>query len=202
MEELQKLVGEELEVKIIDVNPRTNKLIVSEKAATQISVKELAKNYEVGQIIKGVVSGVADFGAFVKFADNPEIEGLIHISELSHQMIENPKEVVSVDDTIEAKITEIKDGKISLSLKALQADPWDKVADKYKEGETVTGEVYAHHPYGAVVNLGDGIQGQVHVSEFGGVPEMKRELPIGEKYDFKIESVKPEEKRISLKPVK
>jgi small subunit ribosomal protein S1 len=199
MEELQKLVGEELEVKIIDVNTRTNKLIVSEKAATQVSVRELAKNYEVGQVIKGVVSGVADFGAFVKFADNPEIEGLIHISELSHQMIENPKEVIGVDDNIEAKIIEIKDGRISLSLKALQADPWEKVADKFKEGETVSGEVYAYHPYGAVVNLGGGIQGQIHVSEFGGVPEMKKALTPGEKYEFKIESVKPEEKRITLK---
>ncbi len=202
LEEIQKIVGEELEVKIIDLNPRTNKLIISEKAATQVSIKELAKNYKVGEVIHGVISGVADFGAFVKFTDNPEIEGLIHISELSHQTIENPKEVVSVDDAIEARIIEIKDGRISLSLKALQSDPWEKVPEKYKEGETVKGEIYAHHPYGAIVNLGDRIQGQIHVSEFGGVPEMKKELALGEKYNFKIESIKAEEKRIALKLVK
>ena len=200
--ELQKLVGMELEVKIIDANPRSSKLIISEKAAVEVSVKELAKNYEVGQVIEGVVSGVADFGAFIKFTDNPAIEGLIHISELSHQMIENPKEVISVDDTVKAKITEIKDGRISLSLKALQADPWDKAADTYKEGETVKGEVYAFHPYGAVINLGDGVQGQIHVSEFGGVPEMKKELTAGETYEFKIESLKPEERRMVLKLLK
>jgi ribosomal protein S1 len=200
MEELQKLIGEELEVKIIDINPRTNKLIISEKAAVEVSVKELAKNYKVGEVIEGVVSGVADFGAFVKFTDNPEIEGLIHVSELSHQMIENPKEVVKVDDTVKAKITEIKDGKISLSLKALQTDPWDKALENYKEGDVVKGKVYAFHPYGAIVNLEGGvIQGQIHVSEFGGVPEMKKELESGNEYDFKIESVKPEEKRITLK---
>ena len=108
----------------------------------------------------------------------------------------------SVDDTVKAKITEIKDGRISLSLKALQADPWDKAADTYKEGETVKGEVYAFHPYGAVINLKDGIQGQIHVSEFGGVPEMKKELTAGETYEFKIESLKPEEKRMVLKLVK
>lgn len=202
MTELQKLIGMELEAKIIDANPRTGKLIISEKAAVEVSVKELAKNYEVGQVIEGVVSGVADFGAFIKFTDNPGVEGLIHISELSHQMIENPKEVINVDDAVKAKIIEIKDGRISLSLKALQTDPWDKVADKYKEGETVKGKVYAFHPYGAIVNLGDGIQGQIHVSEFGGVPEMKKELVSGENYEFKIESLKPEEKRIALKLVK
>ncbi|MBI4034229.1 MAG: S1 RNA-binding domain-containing protein [Candidatus Brennerbacteria bacterium] len=201
-EELKKLVGEELEVKIIDLNPRTSKLIISEKAATQVSVKELAKNYEVGQVIEGVVSGVADFGVFVKFTDNPEVEGLIHISELSHQVVENPKEVVKVDDTIKAQIVEIKDGKISLSLKALQADPWEKVSEKHKEGEVVKGRVYAFHPYGAVVNLEGGIQGQIHVSEFGGVPEMKEKLTQGEEYDFKIDSIKSEEKRIALKLAK
>ncbi len=202
MAELQKLIGTELEAKIIDANPRTSKLIISEKAAVEVSVKELAKNYEVGQVIEGVVSGVADFGAFIKFIDNPEVEGLVHISELSHQTIENPKEVINVDDTVKVKIIEIKDGRISLSLKALQADPWDGAADKYKEGDTVKGRVYAFHPYGAIVNLGDGIQGQIHVSEFGGVPEMKKELISGETYEFKIESVKPEERRITLKLVK
>lgn len=196
---LQKLVGTELSVKIIDVNPRTNKFIVSEKAATEVSSKELAKNYEVGQVIEGVVSGVADFGVFVKFTDNPEVEGLIHVSELDHRLVDNPKEVVSVDDAVKAKIVDIKDGKISLSLKALRSDPWEDVAEKYKEGRVVQGKVYTFHPFGAIISLDDQIQGQIHVSAFGGVPEMKRELSLGKEYSFVIESIKPEEKRITLK---
>lgn len=196
---LEKLVGKEIEAKIIDVNPRTNKLIVSERAATEISLKELAKNYSVGQIIEGVVSGVADFGAFVKFTDNPEVEGLIHVSELDYKVVDNPKEIINVDDVVKAKIIDIKDGKISLSLKALKEDPWQSLAIKYKAGAVVKGSAYAYHPFGAIINLDKEIQGQIHVSEFGGVEEMKKEIVLGKEYKFTIESVNLEEKRINLK---
>lgn len=196
---LEKLIGKELDVKIIDVNSRLNKLIVSERAASEISVKELVKNYEVGQVIEGIVSGVADFGVFVRFTDNPAVEGLIHVSELSHKMIENPKEVVNVDDVVKAKIIDIKDGKISLSLKALQRNPWETAAEIYRAGEAVRGKIYAFHPFGAIVDLEGGLQGQIHVSEFGGVDEMKEKLSVGKEYDFVAEDVKPEERRITLK---
>lgn len=196
---LQKLIGTEISVKIIDVNPRLNKLIISERAANEVSTKELIKNYEVGETIEGIISGVADFGAFVKFTDNPAVEGLIHVSELSHRVIENPKEVVKVDDGVKVKIIEIKDGKIYLSLKTLLVDPWLKVLEKYRAGEVVQGKIYAFHPYGAIVNLDNDLQGQIHISEFGGVAEMKEKLALGEKYSFTIESIKPEEKRIALK---
>jgi len=198
-EALQKLVGQELAVKIIDVNPRSNKLIISEKEAVEISSKELAKNYEVGQVVEAIVSGVADFGAFVRFTDNPAVEGLIHVSELDWRVVDNPKEIVKVDDVIKAKIIEIKDGKISLSLKALKADPWEKVKDKYRQGQEVIGKVYGFHAFGAIVDLGEEIQGQVHVTEFGSVEEMKKALALDKEYAFVIESIKPEEKRINLK---
>ncbi len=198
-EALEKLIGQELSVKIIDLNPRLNKLIISERAASEVSVKELVKNYEVGQVIEGIVSGVADFGVFVRFTENPAVEGLIHVSELSHKMIENPKEVVNVDDVVKAKIIDIKDGKVSLSLKALAENPWERAGEIYRAGETIKGKIYAFHPYGAIVDLKDGLQGQIHVSEFGGVPEMKERLSVGGEYEFTIEDVKPEEKRITLK---
>jgi len=196
---LEKLIGEELLVKIIDLNPRLSKIIISERAATEVSAKDLVKNYEVGQVVEGIVSGVADFGVFVRFTENPAVEGLIHVSELSHKMIENPKEVVSVDDVIKAQIIDIKDGRISLSLKALTENPWAKAAEIYRTGETVEGKIYAFHPYGAIVDLENGLQGQVHVSAFGGAEEMKEKLTLGKKYKFTVEDVKPEEKRITLK---
>ncbi|HXF44115.1 MAG TPA: S1 RNA-binding domain-containing protein [Candidatus Paceibacterota bacterium] len=198
-EALEKLIGEELTVKIIDANPRSNKLIVSERAANEVSAKELVKKYEVGQVIEGIVSGVADFGVFVRFTENPAIEGLIHVSELSWRVVENPKEIVSVDDVVKVKITDIKDGRVSLSLKALQPNPWEGAAERYRKGEGVRGKIYAFHPFGAIVNLEDGLQGQIHVSEFGGAAEMKEKLAIGKEYDFTIEDVKPEEKRIALR---
>lgn len=197
-EELQNLVGKKLTVKIIDANQRSNKLIVSEKAANEVSSKKLSENYEEGQLIEGVVTGVADFGAFVQFTDNPDVEGLIHISELAHRIIDNPKEVVNVDDTVKVKIISIKDGRISLSLKALEEDPWDKIEEKYKEGEEVEGEIYALNPFGAVVKLDEEIQGQVHITEFGGEDEMKGMIKKGETHKFKIKEIKKEDKRINL----
>ncbi|MFA6364998.1 MAG: S1 RNA-binding domain-containing protein [Candidatus Paceibacterota bacterium] len=199
---LQKLVGQELMVKIIDANPRTGKLILSEKEATEVSSKELVKNYEVGQVIEGIVSGVADFGVFVKFTDNPAVEGLVHVSELDYRIIENPKDVVAVDEVIKAKIMDIKDGKISLSLKALKEDPWPSVEKQYKEGQEVMGKVYLFNPFGAIINLDSVFQGYVHVTEFGGAEEMKKRLSIGKEYPFVIESIKPQDRRIALKPKK
>lgn len=196
---LQGLVGKEVEVRIIDVNSRTNKLIVSEKAATEVSTKELVQNYKVDQIIEGVVSGVADFGVFVRFTDNPALEGLIHISELGYRIVENPKEIVKIDDVVKAKITEIRDGKISLSLRALKTDPWLRVTEKYKEGGEVEGSIHSFHPFGAIVNLDPEIQGQVHVASFGSVEEMKKQLGIGKEYSFTIESLVPAERKILLK---
>ena len=198
-EALQELVGKELSVRIINVNPRANKLIISEKEASQISASELSKNYEVGQEVKVIISGAADFGVFVKFVDNPAVEGLIHISELDHRMINNPKEVVQVDDVVKVKIIEIKDGKISLSLKALQPDPWEKATERYTIGQEVKGTVYNFNPFGALVDFEDGIQGQLHVSEFGSVEEMKKQLELNQSYPFIIEDIKIEEKRIILK---
>ncbi|MDP3763289.1 MAG: S1 RNA-binding domain-containing protein, partial [bacterium] len=108
IEEFKKFVGQELTVKVLNLNPRTNKLIISEREATSANVKDLLVKYKLGDIVPGIISGVANFGAFIRFADTPEIEGLIHISELDHRLIDNPKEVVAVGDLVSAKILEIK----------------------------------------------------------------------------------------------
>ena len=199
MAELKKFVGEELKVKIIDVNSRTNKLIISEKEAVEENIKELINKYKVNDIIDGIISGIADFGAFVRFVDNPSVEGLIHISELDWRLIENPKEIVKVDETVKAKIIEIKDDKIFLSLKALKTNPWETAADRFKEGQEVEGAVYKTNPFGAYVDLGENLFGSIHVSEFGSLDELKKHLEIGKKYQFVIDSLKPDDKRIVLK---
>jgi len=149
--------------------------------------------------VDGIISGVANFGAFMRFADNPQIEGLIHISEIDYKLIENPKDVVKVDEPVKAKIVEIKDGRVSLSLKALKDDPWLKVEERYKAGDAVRGTIFRFNPFGAFVNLAGDIQGLIHVSEFGGVEEMKKALEAGKAYDFTIEMLKPQERRLILK---
>jgi small subunit ribosomal protein S1 len=198
-EELQKLIGEELSVKVISVNPKKNKLIISERETVSVNMKELLGAYEVGQVIDGLVSGIADFGVFIRFAENPQIEGLVHISEIDHRLIDSPKETVTMNEAVKVKIIDIKEGRVFLSLKALKSDPWDKVRDHYKEGQAVKGKVYKFNPFGAVINLDHGIQGVIHVSEFGGIEEMKKFLVPAEEYGFVIDAIKPEEKRMVLK---
>lgn len=204
LEELKKFVGQELSVKIIMVNARANKLIVSERdnAASSASVKELLGKYEVGQVVPGVVSGIADFGIFVRFVDNPEIEGLVHISEIDHRIIDNPKEILKLNETVQVKIIDIKEGRVFLSLKALKADPWLAAHEKYKEGQDVRGKVYKFNPFGAIIDLDGGLQGLIHVSEYGGIDEMKKVLAVGEPCEFTVGSIKQDEKRIVLKAKK
>lgn len=199
LEELKKFIGQELTVKIIDANPRNDKLIISEKEITSQDVKESLAKYKPGDVVDGIISGVADFGAFMRFAENPKIEGLIHISELSHRLIENPKEVVKVDDIVKAKIVDIKDGRVTLSIKALKEDPWQKVEGKYKADQEVKGTVLRFNPFGAFIGLDEDIQGLIHISEFGSTEEMQKQLAVGKSYTFNIVSVKPQEKRIILK---
>ncbi len=199
LEELKKFVGEELKVKIIDLNPRNSKLIISEKEAVEENVRELLAKYTVGDVITGVVSGIADFGAFVRFVDNPGIEGLIHISELDYRLIDTPKEVVKIDEEVKAKIIEIKDDKVFLSLKALKSNPWETVTEKFSAGQEVEGKVYKVNPFGAYIDLGQDLYGLIHVSEFGSPEELKKQMEPGTKHHFVIDAVKPEEKRIMLK---
>jgi small subunit ribosomal protein S1 len=201
-EELKKFIGQELSVKIIDANPRTGKIIVSEREVLSANVKELLGAYTIGQVVDCVVSGIADFGVFVRFVDNPEIEGMIHISELDYKLVENPKDLVKLNDQLRAKIVDLKEGRVFLSLKALKADPWQTLGDRFQPGATVEGRVYKFNPFGAVVALPGDFQGMVHISEFGGQDEMKKALTPGQSYQFIIDTVKPEERRITLKAKK
>ncbi len=198
LEELKKFIGQDLTVKIIDFNPRTAKLIISERGVLDENTKEQLTKYAVGDMVSVIVSGIADFGVFVKFADNPSIEGLIHISELDHRLIEDPHEVVAVNDLRKAQIAEIKDGRVSLSLKALQPNPWDRVTERYEEKQKVEGTVHRFNQLGAVIKLDADFQGLIRAAEFGGIPEMEKILAIGSSHTFIIEAIKPIEKRIML----
>jgi len=206
LRELQRLIGKELEVKIFDLSQKEEKIILSEKAKEAERIKEILKNYKVGDVVEGEITAILDFGAFIKFQKEdllPEpIEGLIHISELDWQLIEDPSKIVKVGQIVKAKIIEISDNKISLSLKALKKDPWKGIEEKYKKGDIVKGRVTKFNPFGAFVQLGkQKIQGLIHISEFGTKSKMIDKLEIGEAYDFQILSIDPAEHRMSLKLV-
>jgi small subunit ribosomal protein S1 len=196
--ELNKLINTTLKLKIIDLDLREKKLIVSEKAAEEKKLKKALEKYKLGDTVEGEITGIVDFGVFVKF---DELEGLIHISEIDWQIIDNPADFFKVGDKVKAEIVEIEGDKISLSTKALKENPWEKVRDKYKTSQIVKGEVTKFNPFGAFIKLEKNIQGLAHISEFGTEKKMKETLELGKKYDFKIISIKPSEYRMALKPI-
>jgi small subunit ribosomal protein S1 len=219
-QELQKLVGRPLRVKVIDLDPREQKLIFSEKGIASDATRAALAKYKTGDVIEGEVTGVVDFGAFVRFDEN--LEGLIHISEIDWTLIEDPRSVLKPGDPVKAKIIDIQGDKIALSLKALKDDPWVKIAEQYHKGDTVLGKITRFAPFGAFAEIephthpvagqlpeaadatplaepaSNRIQGLVHISEFGNQARMQNELKIGETYDLKIILLDPKEHRMSL----
>lgn len=203
LNELQKFIGQEMEVKIINIDPGTNKLILSEKQKETKKVEEILEEFKEGDIVDGEITGLVDFGAFIKFSapssEKNTIEGLIHISELDWKLISDPGEIVKVGDKVKAKILDISNNKISLSLKALKKDPWEDIEKKYKKNDIIRGKVTRFNFFGAFVEISPSVQGLCHVSEFGTKTEMEKRLKINEEYDFQVSSIEPEDHRIILK---
>ncbi|OGY87184.1 MAG: hypothetical protein A2233_03600 [Candidatus Kerfeldbacteria bacterium RIFOXYA2_FULL_38_24] len=198
LSKLQTYVGVAFQTCIIDVDEPENKLIFSEKAAKENEQSEKLSGYNIGTIVEGVVTGVVDFGAFVEFGDG--LEGLVHISELAWQRIDHPKDIVAVGDKIKAQIISIDHGKISLSIRRLEKDPWKEVAKKYKVGSVVEGTVLKLNPFGAFVELDRDIHGLAHISELSWkkISTPEDVLTIGKDYKFKIVSIEADDHRLGL----
>jgi small subunit ribosomal protein S1 len=193
---LMQLVGKDMKVRIIGVDKNEGKLVVSEKATKKEEEKTIISELKVGDIIEGEISGIVDFGAFVKF--NETLEGLVHISELAWKLIDDPKKLFNVKQKVRCKIIGIDDSRISLSIKALEEDPWKKVSEKYKVGQQVKGEVTKINPFGAFVQLDKDIHGLVHTSKLSGEGEING-IEVGKSYDFDIISIEPSYHRLGLK---
>lgn len=202
MQELQKFINKTMTVKIISLNPMEENLILSEREAVQETLKERLAQYHVGDVVTGTVSGVVDFGVFVRFGEDKSLEGLAHISELDWQLIEDPRKLFDVGQEIKAKIIGIANNKVSLSFKALKKDPWDEATKHLVRGETLEGMVTKFNPFGAFVEIAPGVQGLVHIAEFRTVPKMQEELKLGQKYNFRIALVEPHEHRLGLKLIR
>lgn len=196
LEELKKLVGQKLTVYLISADPKEGKLIFSEKVIGDKGRKEIISKYNLGDTVSGVVTGVVDFGVFVKIEEN--FEGLVHISEIDWSLVENPRDLFKVGDKIETKIIEIKDDKVSLSVKALKRNPWQDAETKYKKGETVKGVVIKYNRHGALVSIEEGVAGLVHVSEFRSEEELRRTLELGKTYPFVINVFEAKNQKMTL----
>ncbi len=201
---LAGLVGKDISVKPIEVDREKNRLIFSEKHVSEAAVMEqresALKAVKVGNTFSGSVTGVLSFGAFVAVVvEGITVEGLVHISEISWEKVEDIHKYLKVGDKVEVKVLGVEEGtgKLNLSMKQLQADPWSKVAEKYGAGTTVKGTVSRSAPFGVFVNFEPGVDGLIHVSRIASFGELK----AGEKIDVLVENVDPEHRRMSLGPV-
>ena len=196
LEELKKLIGQKISVAIIGVSPKEGKLIFSEKNPEQKNKDYIIGKYTLGEEVTGEVTGMVDFGVFVKLEEG--LEGLVHISEIDWALVENPKLMFHIGEKVKVKIIEIKDGKISLSIKALKENPWKEAEKKYKKDDVVEGVVIKFNKHGALASIEEGIAGLVHISEFGSDQKLHDSLELGKNYKFKITLFDAREQKMTL----
>ncbi len=197
LQRLNVLVGKSIKVRVLDVDRKSNKLIFSEKEAIKNGLSERFEKLKIGDTVKGVITGVVDYGAFVNVEG---IEGLIHISEISWERVNNPSDYVKVGQSVDAKIIAIDKERLSLSLKQLQEDPWLKEVDQFTKGTEVEGTVTRITPFGAFVQLSSSVEALVHVSELGESEgaDPEKVFKLNERKMFRVLDVDKDSRKISL----
>ncbi len=196
LKELKKLVGQKISVMIISTLPKEGKLIFSEKDNNPEEKKEILSKYTVGDELECTVAGIVDFGVFLKLEDG--LEGLVHISELDWGLVEDPRTMFKVGDKVKAKVIDIKDGKISLSIKALKENPWTEYEGKLAKGDIIKGVVIKYNKHGALVSIKEGVAGLVHNSTLGSEIKLREKLELGKNYNFQITLFEPKEHKMTL----
>ena len=203
LQKLNALVNQPLRVRVLDVSRKDNKLIFSEKEAVKDDMQARFAELKVGDVVEGVVTGVIDFGAFVNVSG---IEGLIHISEISWERVEDPRNYVKVGETVKAKIIAIDKDRLSLSLKQMTEDPWLQEVKAFKKGDVVEGKITRITPFGAFVQLSPSVEALVHVSEMSDdeTVDPQQIFKLNEKKQFKVLDIDNDARKIalSLKSVK
>ena len=220
---LQKMRNQDIQIKILDFFEDENRLIVSERAVSNSQLKEKLSKYKIGDVVDAVITDVTDFGAFtlIEAAETQEegagpktevdpatseiqapvvsrgIEGMIHISEIDWKLVENPRNFLKIGETVQAKIIGIDDGNVSLSLKALKQNPWQKVEEKYQVGQALEGEIIKISTHGIIIKLDDEFNGFLPNSELGENKSLA-DLKLGDKINVAIVSIEPQERKIML----
>ena len=205
---LKKLIGSPMSVRIISADIENDKLIMSEKdvslgensvnkdGTSTVKLESKAREYKEGNEIRGIVTSIVNFGVFVKLDEMTE--GLVHLSEIDYEFVDDPNKFLSVGDNVDVKVIDVKDDKISLSIKALKDNPWSVVGSKYKENDVVSGVVIKYNDHGALVSIEAGVAGLVHISNYKDDIELKNSLNIGKTYNFKINTFEPENQKLVL----
>ncbi|EIU0337632.1 30S ribosomal protein S1 [Staphylococcus pseudintermedius] len=203
IEDFSDYEGRVLELKVEELEPEKNRVILSRKAVeaeeNEKKKAELLQSIKAGDVIEGKVARLTNFGAFI---DLGGVDGLVHVSELSHEHVKSPEEVVSIGDTVKVKVRSVEQDseRVSLSIKDILPSPFETIQEKYSEGDIVEGKVMRLASFGAFVEIGSGLQGLVHISEIShkhiGTPG--EVLEPGQTVQVKILGINPEEERISL----
>jgi ribosomal protein S1/(E)-4-hydroxy-3-methyl-but-2-enyl pyrophosphate reductase len=203
VDDLNKYIGQNLRLRVIEYDPFKKKLVLSQKvilAEEQIAKREeLFRTLQEGDIVKGIVRRIVNFGAFI---DLGGADGLLHVSDMAYSRVNNPSEIVKVDDEVEVQVLNVdkEKGRISLGLKQLKVNPWSVIAEKYPLGAIVKGKVVRIATFGAFVQLEDGVDALVHISQLADhrVSKVEDIVEVGQVITAKVIECKPEEKRISL----
>lgn len=194
-----EMIGEQLNVKVIEVNRERNRLILSEREAQQAVKQQILEELEVGSVVTGTVVGLVDFGAFV---DIGGIDGLIHISNLDRRYVNHPSDVLEIGDTVDVRIDEVdvKNQRISLNRAALMPDPWDDIDQYFTVGALVAGEVTNVADFGVFVALPHHLEGLVHISEMStfGAAAPTELIHEGEELLVRVIDIDRDQKRIAL----
>src|SRR4029079_7654215 len=203
----QQFIGQVLHFKVLDVSEKGRRVVLSRKALLknerQHQAEEVRGKLEPGQVLEGVVTRLLPFGAFV---DVGGVQGLVHVSEISHKRVGDPSEALTVGQKVSVKILKLehlgegKKERISLSIKAAEADPWSTLEGKLKEGDVVKGPVLRVMDFGAFVEIFPGIDGLVHVSQLARrrVAHPRDVVAVGQEVEAKVTKIDPAAKRISL----
>ena len=193
---LKLLIGQKINVVMISALPKEGKLIFSEKDNNPEERREIIGKYNLDDELECEVAGIVDFGVFLKLEDG--LEGLVHISEIDWGLVEDPRAMFNVGDKVKAKVIEIKDGKISLSIKALKENPWKEFENTLKKGDIVSGVVIKFNKHGALVSIKQGVAGLVHNSSFGTEEKLRSTLELGKNYNFQVTLFEPKDQRMTL----
>lgn len=197
LQRLNSLIGQTLKVRILDCDRKANKLIFSEKEAVKEGLAARFEKLAIGDSVNGVVTGVVDYGVFVNVEG---IEGLVHISEISWERVNNPNDYVKVGQTIEAKIIAIDKDRLSLSMKQLSEDPWMSEVEQFKTGDAVEGTVTRITPFGAFVQISPAVEALVHISELGEgeTADPEKVFTLNERKSFVVLDIEKDGRKISL----
>ncbi len=203
LNELKKLITKKLSVVIMSIDIKNDDLIFSEHKQKASGAdgeegddKETKTVYKVSDVKPGVVTGVVDFGVFIRIDD--AVEGLVHISEMDWGLVDDPRRFYNVGDQVMVKIIDVQDGKYSLSIKALHTNPWEDAGTRYKVGDAVSGVIIKCGSFGAFASIEAGVTGLIHVSCYDDEEHLRENLEIGKSYQFVILNFDPGMQKLTL----